>query len=163
VETCIPAVIQDFSETVILIHLDNLLESTVVAALNCGIPIAVIADLQRIWAEKSTVKSTISIHQPDRQSLWNSAILHPGPQCVKSGLRLAAGSPETVIQARSLKHSIMAVDVGDLGSDRIIITRRTIKWNDGISLGFPAMNEKHLCSLPCHGIPRSCRHLWKRT
>jgi hypothetical protein len=120
---------------VISTYFDDLLESTVVAALNRGITIVVIADLQRIRTEEPAVQPSIDVCETDRQSLWNSAILHPGSQCVGSGLRLAAGSSKTVIHARSLKHPIMVVNVRDLGGDSIVITQRTIEWNDGISLG----------------------------
>ena len=115
-------------------HLNNLLESTAVAALNSGVALAVVDDLLGVRAEESAVHRSVVVLEADWQSLGNSAVLHPGAQGVESGHGLAALASVTVANAGSLEHAVVRVDIRNLSGNGVVVVQCAVEGNNGVGL-----------------------------
>jgi hypothetical protein len=115
-------------------HRNNPLKLTAVAALNCGIAFAVVADLLGVRTEEPAVHRSVIVLEADRQSLRNSAVLHPGSQGVERGPGRAALATVTVANAGSLEHAVVRVDIRDLGGDGVVVAQCAVDWDERVGL-----------------------------
>jgi hypothetical protein len=99
-----------------------------------GIAFAIVADLLGVRAEEPAVHRSVVVLEADRQSLGNSAVLHPGSQGVESGLGLAAFASVTVANAGSLEHAVVRVDIRDLGGDGVVVAQCAVEGDGGVGL-----------------------------
>jgi len=115
-------------------HRNNLLRLTAVAALNRSVTLAIITNLLGVRAEEPAVHRSIVVLEADRQSLRNSAVLHPGLQGVERGPGWAAFASVTVADAGSLEHTVVRVDIRDLGGDGVVVAQCAVDRDDGVGL-----------------------------
>jgi hypothetical protein len=115
-------------------HRNILLKLTAVAALDRGITFAVIANLLGVRAKEPAVHRSVIVLEADRQSLGNSAVLHPGSQGVERGPGWAALATVTVADAGSLENAVVRVDIRDLGGDGVVVAQCAVDGDDGVGL-----------------------------
>jgi hypothetical protein len=115
-------------------HRNNLLKLTAVAALNRSVAFAVVADLLGVRAKEPAIHRSVVVLEADRQSLRNSAVLHPGSQGVERGPGRAAFATVTVADAGSLEHAVVRVDIRDLGGDGVVVAQCAVDGDDGVGL-----------------------------